>query len=260
MDLHYERSGEGPGLLLVHGLGGSTAIWRPLSERLAREREIVAVDLPGFGRSPSLPAGTRPTAANLGAAVAKLCDALGLSRPHIAGNSLGAWVALEMAKQDAARSVCGISPAGLWREPLGPRPFDHHALGRRLKPLVGVLARSRRARSALLGTTMAHPERVPTDQARALMLAYISSDGYAAANREMRAARFEHPDEVTIPVTLAWGERDRLVGPPSTTRIPQGARVLTMPGWGHTPTWDDPEGVADLILEASAGVAPHSER
>ncbi len=103
---------------------------------------------------------------------------------------------------------------------------------------------------------MAHPERVSPDETRELLLAYISADGYAAANREMRAAPFEHPDRVTIPVTLAWGERDRLVGPPSPARIPPGARVLTMPGWGHTPTWDDPEGVAGLILEASAAVGP----
>jgi len=260
VNLYYERSGEGPGLLLVHGLGGSTVVWHPVSERLGREREIVAVDLPGFGRSPSLPAGTPPTAANLGAALIGFCGRIDLPRPHIAGNSLGAWVALEMAKEGAARSVCGISPAGLWRDRLGSRPFERQPLGRRLKPLVGVLARSRRARSALLRTTMAHPERVSTDEARELMLAYISSEGYVAANREMRAAPFEHPDRVTIPVTLAWGERDRLVGPPRATRIPPGARVLKMPGWGHTPTWDDPEGVADLILGASGDVGPQNER
>lgn len=256
MDLYYERSGEGPGLLLVHGLGGSAVVWRPVIERLAASHDVVAIDLPGFGRSPSLPGGAAPTAANLAAAVTAFCDRLGLSRPDVAGNSLGAWVALEMAAKGAARSVCGISPAGLWRNPLGPRPFERQPLARRLRPLVELLARSRRARTALLRGTMAHPERVSPADARRLMLDYIRSSGYAAANREMRAAPFEHPGRVKVPVTLAWGEEDRLVGPPSPSRIPPGARVLRMPGWGHTPTWDDPEGVADLICEAGAQVGP----
>ncbi len=50
-----------------------------------------------------------------------MCAEIGVERPHVAGNSLGGWVALEMAKADAAASLCLISPAGLWRRPLGAR-------------------------------------------------------------------------------------------------------------------------------------------
>ena len=252
MDLYYERGGEGPGLLLVHGLGGSAAIWHPVRERLERERDVVAVDLPGFGRSPAFDDGLPATAANMATEVIALCERIGLARPDAAGNSLGAWVALEMAKRDAVASVCGISPAGLWRKALGPRQVERQPLGRRLRPLLGLVSRSRRARVALLRSTMAHPERVPPEDARALMLAYVSSRGYVSANREMRAAPFEHEGRVEVPVTLAWGERDRLVGPPRAERAPPGASLLQMPGWGHTPTWDDPEGVARLILDAGA--------
>ena len=69
----------------------------------------------------------------------------------------------------------------------------------------------------------------------------------------MRGGAFDGAGEVTVPVTLAWGAEDRIVGRPSRTRRPPGARYVEMPGWGHTPTWDDPEGVARLILEATAG-------
>ncbi len=87
---------------------------------LAAERDVVAVDLPGFGRSRPLADGVAATAANLGAALIGFCERIGLPRPQIAGNSLGAWVALEMAKEGAASSVCGISPAGLWRDRSAP--------------------------------------------------------------------------------------------------------------------------------------------
>ena len=69
----------------------------------------------------------------------------------------------------------------------------------------------------------------------------------------MREHVFEpagYPPEV--PVTIAWCERDRLVGPPRLERRPPGARFLVLPGVGHTPTWDDPELVAATLLDGSA--------
>jgi pimeloyl-ACP methyl ester carboxylesterase len=94
---------------------------------------------------------------------------------------------------------------------------------------------------------------VPPAEARALVNGYLDSPGYREANREMRAGVFEHEGRVGVPVTLAWGELDRVVGRPSRARRPPGARYLEMPGWGHIPMWDDPVGVTGLLLEASAG-------
>ena len=62
-----------------------------------------------------------PTPAALAAAVSATLDALGVQRPHVAGNSLGAWVALELARAGGARSVTAIAPAGFWGGPLSPR-------------------------------------------------------------------------------------------------------------------------------------------
>lgn len=257
MDLHYERAGSGPPLLLVHPLGGSGALWGPVVERLVAERDVIVPDMPGFGRSAPLPAGTPATAANLAATLSALCAELGVPRPHTAGNSLGAWVALEMAKAGEARSVAGISPAGLWRNPLGPRRFERQRIGRRIRPLLRGMLATRRGRALLLATTVAYPERVPAKDAERIVFGYLDSPGYEAANDEMRAAAFEHEDRIDVPVTIVWGEADRTVGRPSRSRIPPGARYSTVPGWGHTPTWDDPDGVARLILEASAGGPPN---
>jgi pimeloyl-ACP methyl ester carboxylesterase len=249
----YDRAGSGEPLVLLHGLGGSRRIWAPVFERLAAERDVLAADLPGFGESPPLPEGTPATAARLGHSVAALCDELGLSRPHFAGNSLGAWAALELAKEGRAASVCAISPAGLWRRPLGPRSFDSRQLGRRLRPLIPLLMSSSRARGRLLQTTLAHPERLTRAEAKGLVLDWLASPGYDAANLELRTTIFEHPERVTVPTTVAWGSEDHLVAPPRRERMPPDARYVVLEGCGHTPTWDDPDRVAELLLDASGG-------
>lgn len=248
----YTRTGSGQPLVLIHGLGGSRRIWAPVLDRLAAERDVVAVDMPGFGESAPVPEGTRPTPARLGQSISELCDELGLQRPHLAGNSLGAWAAFEMAKEGRAASVCAISPAGMWRGALGPRRFDSRQLARRLGPLLPLLMSSARARGALLRTTIAHPERLSRSEAKALLLDWLDSPGYDAANAEMRAGVFEHPELVTVPTTVAWGSLDRLVAPPRRERMPPGSRYVVLEGCGHTPTWDDPDLVAELLLDASS--------
>ena len=253
MELAYERRGTGEPLVLIHGLGGSKRVWDPVLDLLARERDVIAVDTPGAGRSPALPGGIAPTAANLGAAVSSLCERLGFERPHVAGNSLGAWIALEIAKAGRAASVCAICPAGLWRRPLGPRAFDPHRLARALRPLVGAAVSWPALRNRLLATTMAHPERLTRAEARGLIEDWTDASAYAATNHEMRARIFEHPELVTVPTTVAWASEDGLVAPPRAERMPPGARYVVLEGLGHTPTWDDPERVAALLLEASGG-------
>ncbi len=255
MELNHERRGTGEPLVLIHGLGGSSRIWAPVLDRLAAYRDTIAVDLPGAGRSPLLDAGIDSTPANLGLAVSDLCDRLEVERPHVAGNSLGGWVALEMAKAGQAASVCAISPAGLWPRPLGARRFDLHGLSRTLRPLVGLALRSGELRERLLVTTMAHPERLNEEEARGLIEDWISAPGYEAANRAMRSHVFTDPELVTVPTTIAWASEDRLVAPPRPDRMPPGARYVVLEGLGHTPTWDDPERITSLLLEASGASA-----
>jgi len=253
MELNYVRRGAGEPLVLIHGLGGSIVIWRPVLDRLAEERDVVAVDLPGFGGSPDPGDGFVPSAAQLGEAMSGLCAELGIDRPHTAGNSLGAWVALEMARRGNAASVCALSPAGLWREPLGMRSREPQAIGRRIRPLVKGLLRTQRGRELILRANLARPDLLTSEEATELVGNYFDAPLYAAANEAMRMGAFDGKDEVDVPVTIAWGQLDKIVGRPSRSRRPPGTRYLEPPTWGHTPTWDDPEGVAELILESSSG-------
>ncbi len=232
--------------------------WEPVLELLAEERDVIAVDMPGFGLSDPLPEGVPHGAAQMGRTISAHLASLGVERPHVAGNSLGAWVALEMAADGEAASVCCISPAGLWGKALGPRTYDARARAKRLRSVLLAAVRTRRGRELLLRTSVARPDLLSADEAQRWLAAWIDAPGYEEANVMMRAEPFLRATEVDVPVTIAWGAEDRLVGRPKEFRMPRLTRYLEVPGWGHTPTRDDPEGVARLLLEASSGSA-HDE-
>jgi pimeloyl-ACP methyl ester carboxylesterase len=256
-----DGTGEREPLLLVHGLGASASVWDPVVPLLAREREVIALDLPGFGSTPSLPPAVEPTAAALATALRDELTARGIDSFDVAGNSLGAWVGLELGRLGAARSVTCLSPAGLWRKPLGPAKGTSRIWARRLRPLVPLALRICSLRRRALLTFSAHPDRIPAAAGRELVLGWIDADGYDGANKAMREHIFEpagYPPEV--PVTIAWAEEDQLVGPPRPECRPAGARFLVLPGVGHTPMWDDPELVARTILEGSAPAAGRDGR
>jgi pimeloyl-ACP methyl ester carboxylesterase len=226
-------------------------VWEPVLDLLARERDVIAVDLPGFGGSAPLSNGALPTPQLLARSVEAFMDSLGIERAHVAGNSLGGWVALEVAKAGRALSVTGLSTAGLWRRPLGPRPgADVRWVGRALLPVLPVLLRSVRGRRLLLRSSVGHPERVPPAAASRLVRSYVTSPGFEGANAAMRAAVFSGVEQIRVPVTVAWAELDRLVRRPRETA--PGWRTLALRGCGHIPTWDDPEQVARVLLAASS--------
>src|SRR4051794_1445701 len=112
--LEHTRTGEGPPLVLLHGVGGRREMWDPVVPLLAPHREGITIDLPGFGAS-RLSDGQDLRAAGIAATVADFCAQIGVERPHVGGNSLGGWVSLEMAKAGRVASATGVAPAGLWR-------------------------------------------------------------------------------------------------------------------------------------------------
>jgi pimeloyl-ACP methyl ester carboxylesterase len=247
--LNHIRLGGGEPLVLIHPLGAELVVWEPLLDLLARERDVIAVDLPGFGGSAPLSNGARPTPRVLAGSVGAFLDQLGIERAHVAGNSLGGWVALELAKAGRALSVTGLATAGLWRRPLGLRPgADVRQIGRAMLPLLPVLLRSARGRRLLLRSSVGHPERVPPAAATRLVRSYVTSQGFEGANAAMRADVFSGVEEIRVPVTLAWAELDRLVKPPR--EVARGWRTELLRDCGHIPTWDDPEQVAQLLLRA----------
>lgn len=249
--LHVERAGAGPPYLLLHGLGGEACVWEPIMERLADRHEVLAMDLPGFGRSPALADGERPTAAALAGAIAAALDDLGLREPvRVAGNSLGGWVALELALLGRARSVAGICPAGLWGAPLVRDGEDDpavrgraHRTARRVRWLIPIAMRNRRVRHTILSPFVAHPERVPYHAAWRMVSSYARATAYEATSAAMRSGAFTGAAALSVPVVLAFGQRDRLIRPAPL----DGTRTVLLPDCGHIPMWDDPDRVTQVL-------------
>ncbi len=257
--LNHVRAGGGEPLLLLHSLGGSLVQWSPVLERLAADREVVAVDMPGFGESPPLPDGVEPSAANLAAAVLAFHESLGLGRPHVAGISLGGWVALECARQNRASSVVGVCTAGFWRRaPENRSNRLNHArqAGRALLPALGPMMSTAAGRRRALGRFVHHPERLSPAEAQSMARAYVTAPAYSRASDLMRAGQVGPLDDVKVPVTLAWAEFDHVVRsrPLGDGALPKRVRQVELPDCGHVPTWDDPDLVARVVLEGTGGV------
>ena len=118
---HCSETGSGRPLILLHGIGMSHAAWNAVTPYLRSTRRVIAFDIAGFGLTPPLPGGPPATIANLVGGLDQSIHELDVECPvDMAGNSLGASMALEAAKRGMARSVVAISPAGLWREQGAP--------------------------------------------------------------------------------------------------------------------------------------------
>jgi pimeloyl-ACP methyl ester carboxylesterase len=252
MTIAYDRTGDGPPLVLLHPLGADRRVWDPIAGPLRASHEVIAVDLPGFGQSPQLPH-TTPTPRALADAVAATLHELGIERPHVVGNSLGGWVALELALAGSAGRVTAIAPAGLWSAPLVPKSSLAHRLARAFEPLIEPAVRTRRGRRLLLSGSVAYPDRVPGRDAAHLIRAYARAPGFIAVNNAMRAATFRALDRIGCPVTLIWPEHDRLVERPA--RLPSNVTNVALPDAGHVPMWDAPAALVSLIVTAERAAA-----
>ncbi|MBT2897478.1 MULTISPECIES: alpha/beta fold hydrolase [unclassified Streptomyces] len=253
----YERTGSGEPLLLLHGIGHHLRAWDPVTRILATEREVIAVDLPGFGTSPALPDGVPYDLATVGRVLGAFCAELGLDRPHVAGNSLGGLLALELGRTELVRSVTALSPAGFWTEAERRYAFGTLRTMRRsaLALPVGLierLSRSAAGRAALTSTIYARPGRRSPEAVVAETLALRGATGFHQTLETGRGLLFDGVKGV--PVSVAWGTRDRILlrrqGVRAKRVIPH-ARLVRLPGCGHVPMNDDPALVARVILDTS---------
>ncbi|MEU3619401.1 alpha/beta fold hydrolase [Streptomyces sp. NPDC002623] len=254
----YARVGKGEPLLLLHGIGHHRQAWDPVVDILATERDVIAVDLPGFGVSPALPDGLAydlPTTAGVFGA---FCEALELDRPHVAGNSLGGLLALELGREKLVRTVTALSPAGFWSEAERRYAFGvlltMRQISRRMPlPLVERLASTAAGRTALTSTIYARPSRRSPEAVVAETLALAQATGFDQTLRAGATVRFTD-DLPGVPVTVGWGTRDWLLVRRQGVRVKQiipAARLVRLPGCGHCPMNDDPALVARLILDGS---------
>ena len=231
---------------------------------LERHHAVFAPTLAGHHGGAPLADGVEVSVAALADALEARLDELGIERAHMAGNSLGGWLALELGRRGRALSVVALSPAGAWsrdrdlrrvvrliRGGHAPRVSRPHA--QRL------LARPAPAPAVLRGMAE-HGDRIPPRRRRrddprtspAARLRRLHRDRRIATGRMARG-----PQSPPCPVRIAWSENDRTIpfkryGRPCSTCVP-GAELVTLPGVGHVPMYDDPGLVARTILECHRG-------
>jgi pimeloyl-ACP methyl ester carboxylesterase len=225
---------------------------------LAARHELIAVDLPGHGDSDPPPGDRDHTPVGYAATLADFLDGLGIGAAHVAGDSVGGWTALELAKLGRARSVVAIAPAGLWarRDPWRCvlKLWAMYRLGRLTAPLTDRALRSEAGRTRLLRGTVARPLNLSEEEARDLIATYNRTPTFTRHLAQTRRARFRGGACIEVPVTVAWGDHERLI-PPKARRqneLPPHTKTVTLVDCGHIPFWDAPEQLAQLILEATS--------
>jgi pimeloyl-ACP methyl ester carboxylesterase len=263
--LAYERRGAGEPVVLLHGIGDHRQVWDAVLPIIAADREVIAIDLPGFGESPALPAGLPLDLPTVVATLGAVFTALGVKRPHVVGHSLGGLIALRLAQAGLARSVTALAPAGFWTEPERRYAFAVLTVARngaRLLPEVAVTRLSRTAvgRAALTGMLYGRPDLCPPETVVAGLRALRDAVGFKATLQAGRAPGLFTGDIPDMPVTIAWGTRDRVLPYWQAARakamIP-GARLVRLDDCGHVPMNDAPELVAQVILTATdSGAQP----
>lgn len=257
MDIAYERRGAGTPLVLIHGIAHRWQAWEPVLDELSVHHDVIAIDLPGFGRSPRPPGRMPASVPAFAALLVPFLAGLGVERPHVAGNSLGGGLALELAAAGQARSATAFSPAGFatrseaWLA-LGIL-VQHRAVTYAPEALIRRVVATPRGRRIAMGMIMSRPQALTPDRAIGDVLAMRQGKGFAPIARALRG--YEFHDAPDVPVTIAWGERDKILlyrqAGRARKRLPEALHVR-LTGCGHVPMGDDPALVAKTILETTA--------
>ena len=258
MQLDQHRGGTGEPLVLVHGIGHTWRGWKPMLPALERSFDVLAVDLPGFGRSPSLPPGVASTAEALADAVEAAMDGAGFETAHVAGNSLGGWIALILARRGRARTVVALSPAGLahGRERdlgrgvlLGMRWLARNA------PAPEAVLRNPVGRALFAGPTLGKPWRADPGDVIEQRRLFADAPGFDATLPHTVGGQVAGLPQIRCPVLVLWGTKDVILLPRQGRRFERlidGAELRYLKGLGHTPMSDDPEQLAEAITAFAA--------
>ncbi len=259
MTLNHVRRGSGSPLLLVHGLGAGWRSWTPIIEELAKHREVIAVDLPGFGDTPPLTG--EVSIATLTDSVADFIREQGLDGVATAGQSMGGRMVLELARRGVGGDTVALDPGGFWSD------RERFVFGATLRPSIILVRALRGVLPSLLGNPVG----------RTLLLAQLSVRPWALSGEtvlpDVRGladapatgaamdALTKGPKQLgapagTVPgrVTIGWGRRDLVTEPRQAARAMElfpDAVLHWFERCGHFPQWDAPHEATRLILDST---------
>ncbi|MGJ9419066.1 alpha/beta fold hydrolase [Massilia sp. CMS3.1] len=260
--MHHIRRGAGRPLLLIHGLGGHWQSWNPILDSLAASREVIAVDLPGFGQTPRLAGET--SIRTLANEVANFLHVHGVTGIDAVGSSMGARLVLELARRGGiVGGVVSLNPGGFWRG------WERHAffssiylsirLLRLLRPVLPAVCASPLGRALLLAQFSARPTKLAPEVVSDELCSYVASHAFdellaqlAYGEEQQGAAR----NTIAHPLVIGWGKRDRVCFPRQAARalaLFPDAQLHWFDRCGHFPHWDAPAQTVQLILSALGG-------
>lgn len=254
--LNHVRRGSGSPLLLVHGLGAGWRSWAPIIDGLAARREVIAVDLPGFGETPPLDG--ELSIATLTDAVAQFIDEQGLDGVATAGQSMGGRIVLELARRGVGGDTVALDPGGFWSDRelavFGATLRPSIALVRALHGVLPAVLGTPAGRTVLLAQFSARPWPLSPETVLPDVLGLADAPGTGAA----MDALTNGPKQLgapagTVPgrVTIGWGRRDLVTLPRQAQRAIAAfpdAVLHWFSGCGHFPQWDAPQQATQLVL------------
>ena len=266
----YRVAGEGPPVVLIHGMLNSSSHWRSVALNLAGEYTVIAPDLIGHGDS-AAPRGDYSLGAHA-ASIRDLLAAIGVDRATVVGHSLGGGVAMQFFYQFPQRveRLVLISSGGLGREvsPMlrtAAMPGVSGLLSLTIHPrlLAGLRALGHRMRERGMGSGV-------YIQAIARALSPLeNADARGAFLQTLRSVIDIHGQRVSatdrlyllesMPTMIVWGERDHTIplehGRRAHAAIPH-SRFRTLPGAAHFPHLEDPDGLSALLREFVRATEP----
>jgi pimeloyl-ACP methyl ester carboxylesterase len=262
--------GEREPVVFVHGLGGQWQNWLENIPRVAQERRALALDLPGFGLTPE--PRDRITIPGYGRFVDAFCERLELGQVALVGNSMGGYIAAEVAIQFPARvsrlvlvSAAGISSAATVQAPILTAGRVVTALATYSAARHRQLAARPLSRHLSLALVARHPRLLKADLAYEGFFKGVPKAGFDDALRASLDYDFrERLPDVTVPTLIVWGEKDAVIPVRDANafeRLIPDSRKVVMRDTGHIPMAERPEAFNDLLMEflAETGAAEEKE-
>lgn len=248
--------------MCLHGFTDTWRTWELVAGALERRHDVLAPTLAGHAGGPDLPA--VPAVDSLADGVALCMDRAGIDTAHIVGNSLGGYVALQLAERGRARSVVAFAPAGGWppgdpalTELLGRFAETQEEMRAAAPNAAALLSTPEGRRRATRSITVDY-EHIPVELIAHLMLGVASCRGtLPLIEVALRTGYDLDPERITCPVRIVWGTADVLLPwPDAATRfrdewLPHADWVV-LDGVGHCPQLDDPLAAAELVLGFTA--------
>jgi pimeloyl-ACP methyl ester carboxylesterase len=269
--INYVDIGEGElePIVFVHGLGGQWQNWLENIPRAALERRVIALDLPGFGVT-SMPS-DRITIPGYGRCVDAVCDKLSLGRVDMVGNSMGGYIAAEVAIQFPERidQLILVSAAGITSADIARRPI--FTMGRIATAVVSYgaarhrqIASRPKSRHMALALVARYPSRLKPDFAYEGFFKGAGKPGFDDALRACLEYDFrDRLPEIRQPTLIVWGEKDSIIPVTDANefeRLIPDSRKVVMTDTGHIPMAERPATFNDLMMEFLAETGPASAK